>query len=76
MDNPGFYVGNEFAEIKVELDDDANGLRLKLTDMRSGQVRRFEALELETLLWLRPERIELMLDPSFDRWADRENPGG
>ena len=76
MDNPGFYVGNEFAEIKVELDDDANGLRLKLTDMRSGQVRRFDALELETLLWLRPERIELMLDPSFDRWADRENPGG
>jgi hypothetical protein len=72
----GFYVGNEFAEIKVELDDDANGLRLKLTDVRSGQVRRFDALELETLLWLRPERIELMLDPSFDRWADRENPGG
>jgi hypothetical protein len=72
----GFFVGNEFAEIKVELDDDANGLRLKLTDVRSGQVRRFDALELETLLWLRPERIELMLDPSFDRWADRENPGG
>jgi len=72
----GFYVGNEFAEIRVELDDDANGLRLKLTDVRSGQVRRFDALELETLLWLRPERIELMLDPSFDRWADRENPGG
>lgn len=67
-----FYVGSEFAEIRVELDESANGLRLKLTDMRHERVRHFDALELETLVWLSEERLEQLLDPSYDRWREEE----
>jgi hypothetical protein len=67
-----FYVGSEFAEIRVEIDDTANGLRLKLTDMRNERVRHLDALELETLVWLSEERFEQLLDPSFDRWREEE----
>lgn len=67
-----FYVGSEFAEIRVDLDATANGLRLELTDMRTGQSRHFDALELETLVWLSEDRLEQLLDPSFDRWREPE----
>ena len=67
-----FYVGSEFAEVKVELDDSANGLRLKLTDMRTEHVRYLDALELETLVWLSDERLDRLMDPSYDRWRDEE----
>lgn len=65
-----FFVGSEFAEVKVELDESANGLRLKLTDMRNEKVRFLDALELETLVWLSVERLDQLLDPSFDRWKE------
>lgn len=67
-----FYVGSEFAEIKVELDESANGLRLKLTDVRTERVRHLDALELETLVWLSVERLDELMDPSFDRWKEDE----
>jgi len=66
-----FYVGSEFAEVKVELDDSANGVRLKLTDIRGDKVRYLDALELETLVHLSVERLDELMDPSFDRWRDR-----
>ena len=65
-----FYVGSEFAEVKVELDESANGLRLKLTDVRTERVRFLDALELETLVWLSQERLDTLMDPSYDRWRD------
>lgn len=69
-----FYVGNEFAEVKVELDTSANGLRLKLTDMRNERVRLLDALELEAMVWLSVDRLDELMDPSFDRWRDPEAP--
>jgi len=65
-----FYVGSEFAEVKVELDDSANGVRLKLTDLRGERVRYLDALELETLVWLSVDRLDELMDPSFDRWKE------
>ncbi|HSV37696.1 MAG TPA: hypothetical protein VLI04_02950 [Nocardioidaceae bacterium] len=65
-----FYIGNEFAEVKVELDESANGVRLKLTDVRTERVRFLDALELETLVWLSEERLDQLMDPSHDRWRD------
>jgi hypothetical protein len=63
-------VASEFAEVSVELDDSANGVRLRLVDLRTGRVRYLDALELETLVWLRAERLDRLMDPSFDRWRD------
>jgi len=68
-----FYIGSEFAEIRVELDESANGLRLKLTDMRTDQVRHLDALQLETLVWLSESRFDQLMDPSYDRWREDED---
>jgi len=43
---------------------------LRLEDPRSGPVRYLDALELETIVWLRDEHLARLLDPSADRWRD------
>jgi hypothetical protein len=63
-------VGNEFAEVAIGFDDRGNGPRLRLTDLRTGRVRLLDALELETIIWLRDEHLAALLDPSADRWRD------
>jgi hypothetical protein len=66
-------VGSEFAEIKVAIDRQGNGPRLRLEDLRTGRVRCLDALELETIIWLPEGHLRKLLDPSADRW--REDPG-
>lgn len=63
-------VASEFAQVAVSLDLDANGVRLRLQDLRTGRVRCLDALELETIVWLRDEHMSALLDPSADRWRD------
>jgi hypothetical protein len=63
-------VGSEFAEVAVSLDYQANGVRLRLEDLRGGRVRYLDALELETIIWLRDEHLARLLDPSADRWRE------
>jgi hypothetical protein len=63
-------VASEFAAVSVRLDDTANGVRLRLEDLRGGKVRYLDALELETIVWLRDEHLGQLLDPSADRWRD------
>ena len=63
-------MSSEFAEVAVSLDHQANGTRLRLDDLRSGRVRYLDALELETISWLRDEHLARLLDPSADRRRD------
>jgi hypothetical protein len=63
-------VASEFAQVAVRLDDTANGVRLRLEDLRTGRVRYLDALELETIVWLRDEQLCRLMDPSADRWRD------
>ena len=63
-------VGNEFAEVAVEVDVAANSPRLRLEDRRTGRVRYLDALELETLVWLPEGNLRQLLDPSADRWRE------
>ncbi|MBN9797498.1 hypothetical protein DMP15_09485 [Pseudonocardia sp. UM4_GMWB1] len=63
-------VGNEFAEVAVRVDDDANSRRLRIEDLRTGRVRFLDALELETLVWLPAGHLHKLLDPSADRWRE------
>ena len=63
-------VGNEFAQVAVRVDRDANGPRLRLEDLKSGRVRYLDPLELETLVWLPDGHLRALLDPSADRWRD------
>ena len=63
-------VASEFAQVAVRLDETANGTRLRLEDVRTGRVRYLDALELETIVWLRDEQLSRLMDPSADRWRD------
>lgn len=63
-------VGNEFAEVAVEVDGDANSPRLRLEDRKTGRVRFLDALELEALVWLPEGHLQELLDPSADRWRE------
>ena len=72
MDEPdgAGIVASEFAQVAVRLDQTANGARLRLEDLRTGRVRYLDALELETIVWLRDEHLGRLMDPSADRWRD------
>jgi hypothetical protein len=63
-------VENEFAAVAVQVDETANGPRLRLEDMRTGRVRYLDALELEALVWLPDGHLTQLLDPSADRWRE------
>ena len=63
-------VDSEFAQVAVSVDREANGPRLRLQDLRTGRVRYLDALELETVVWLREDHLSALLDPSADRWRD------
>jgi hypothetical protein len=63
-------VENEFATVAVQVDQTANGPRLRLEDLRTGRVRFLDALELEALVWLPDGHLTQLLDPSADRWRD------
>lgn len=69
----GHVVENEFASISVKLDGDGNSVRLRVEDLRTRQVRYFDPLQLEALVWLRDERLEALLDPSADRWSNENS---
>ena len=42
-------IRNEFARVEVELDETANGPRLRLRDLKTGRETFLDALELESL---------------------------
>ncbi len=66
----GPVVGNEFAEIAVEIDTQGNSTRLRVTDLRTERVRFLDALELESIVWLPDGHLSSLLDPSADRWKE------
>ncbi|WP_422333168.1 hypothetical protein [Rhodococcus sp. (in: high G+C Gram-positive bacteria)] len=68
-------VHSEFAQVAVEIDENAKNPRLRLEDLRTGQVRFLDALILEALVWLSDEAMEILLDPSADRWREDRDLG-
>jgi hypothetical protein len=63
-------VSSEFASVSVSIDYDGNGPRLRIEDLKTGQVGFVDALELETLAWLPDGGLHKLLDPSLYRWRD------
>lgn len=60
---------NEFAGIRVKLDNAANGPRLKIEDLKSGEIVFFDPLQLEGMVWAKWEDLKIFVDPSIDiRW--------
>jgi hypothetical protein len=67
-------VSSEFASVAVAIDHDGNGPRLRIEDLKTGQVGFLDALELETLAWLPEGGLHKLLDPSLVRWRDGGPP--
>lgn len=67
-------VESEFASVRVSIDRTGNDPRLRIEDLRTGQVGFLDALELETLAWLPEGGLHKLLDPSFLRWRDGDAP--
>ena len=61
---------SEFASVEVTLDHDGNGPRLKIVDLKTGQIGFLDPLELETLAWLPEGGLHKLLDPSLLRWRE------
>ena len=74
VDMPGVgpVIASEFAQVSVTFDSEGNSPRLRLEDLRTGRVRYLDALELETIIWLRQEHLTGLLDPSAGRWRGDE----
>jgi hypothetical protein len=66
-------VTSEFASVALTIDYYGNDPRLRIEDLKTGQVGFLDALELETLAWLPEGGLHKLLDPSLLRWRD-ENP--
>ena len=55
---------NEFAAVEVERDDNGNGPRLMVRDLRSGRSIFLDPFELAALVWVRHEELMPFLDPA------------
>lgn len=69
-DPSDLVLESEFATVAVRVDDDGNGPRLRVRDLRTGQVGFLDPLELETLAWIPEQEMQKLLDPSAHRWRD------
>src|ERR1700759_947703 len=65
---------SEFGAVRVTRDDAGNGPRLRVEDLKTGQVGYLDPLELETLAWLPEGGLHGLLDPSFLRWREPLRP--
>lgn len=63
-------VKSEFAAVEIEVDEQGNGPRLRIEDLKTGHVGFLDALELETLAWLPEGALHPLLDPSALRYRD------
>lgn len=63
-------VTSEFASVSLTIDHHGHSPRLRVEDLRSGQVGYLDALELETLAWLPEGGLHRLSDPSHLRWRD------
>ena len=56
---------SEFGHVQVELDNSANGVRLMIKDLKTGQSIFLDPLELEGLAWARHGDLAPLLDPGL-----------
>jgi hypothetical protein len=64
---------SEFAAVSLSIDHGGNGPRLRVEDLKTGQVGFLDPLELETLAWLPEGGLHKLLDPSLLRWREPQS---
>jgi hypothetical protein len=74
-DDDGFVLRSEFAVVRVSVDEEANGVRLRIEDLRTGRVAFFDPLELERLTAATHADLTHIVSPSgAEWWAQLEVP--
>lgn len=61
-----FTLRSEFAVVEVQHDVDANGDRLRITDLRSGRTLWLDPLELERLTAASHADLAYLVAPALD----------
>jgi hypothetical protein len=67
---------NEFAAVRLCLDDTGNGPRLRVVDLRSGKTAFLDPVQLESIVWARREDLVHLADPGRRSWGQTEDGGG
>ena len=63
---PKLYAAHcEYATVRVEIDSNARGPRLRITDMSTGVCSFLDPLELESIAWVRHKDLEKIVEPSY-----------
>jgi hypothetical protein len=67
---------NDFAAVEVELDNRANGVRLKIVDLtRNSHAVYLDPVHLEALVWADPAELDRLTDPDHIlRRLDADGP--
>jgi hypothetical protein len=65
-------VANEYACVRVELDRQGNGDRLRITDLLTGRSTCLDALELQALALATHRDLVPLLDPARTLWHEGE----
>jgi len=63
-------VVNEYATVRVELDQRGNGDRLRITDLHTGRSMCLDALELQALALATHRDLTPLLDPALTLWRE------
>lgn len=63
-------ISNEFAAVDITVDDTANGPRLRIKDLDTGESTYLDPLELQSLVWVPHSDLGPFLDPSAYRWRE------
>ena len=69
---PPLTLTSEFAAVAVEVDTQANGPRLRITNLNNGREVYLDPLELASLTWLSHDDLGPFLDPSRTGWRNDE----
>jgi hypothetical protein len=73
---PRLSLASEFASVTVEVDEHANGPRLRIENVQNGRVVFLDPLEVASLTWLTHDRLGPFLDPSQTGWSSDEGARG
>jgi hypothetical protein len=70
--NGRLELASEFASVSVEVDNHANGPRLRIENRQNRRVVYLDPLELASLTWLSHDSLGPFLDPSQTGWSSQE----
>jgi hypothetical protein len=68
-DDTQWQLKNEYASVKVTVDTEGKGTRLKVEDLSSGSVIYLDPIELQALAWATKEDLSIFTRPYFKERA-------